>query len=985
MQKSKLWLAGSLALVLAGTAMTGEVKEGKPQGEERIQARKMTLPVWCEGKMGKGLRFDGTGGKVICKSAASLSNIKEAISIAFWIKGKDWVHCATFVEKAVESRRAYAIQKRGIGTDGVYFWLRDDLNAVWPVDMFKIGNNEWNHIAFTYDSRSPLVKAYLNGKLMVSGNLKETYPNLGSCTLPVGTNDLILSGGDCASSSYLDEVYIYNRALTDEEIGRIYNNKDVPKEGLAGLWKFEEGEGATVADLSGNGNTGRLSQILLVDDNLSEIKKSIEVLSSLIQKAESAGLSVPYQKISLNVARVFVDFIKIDAKDEVQEKAAIFELETIPKIVKQAIKEVEEVIKNPALQVKVPEANLKNLTVKNGSFYCGDIPVFLNGILDCNSPEIIKKQKSLGANFFGCVRFPNPSDEIMAGWDKFNEEAISNKLFPYLKAADEENMRFLCYSVADIIPSWLKKEAPDLDKRTFRTIALNIDHPLLGKFLDSYNRELGKYFRSKGAKLIYTFSGEEEVRSDFTTAYTPEKYEQWLREKYNAIDKLNTIWNTGYKDFREAAEKEAVEAKLGKSIKNRATFYDWHSFNQDRLSAYYRLQIAAIKKEDPDAFTSRWSSGILTTAGTFHRHVRGVDIEAAIKMCSISGWDCGITSMEQGENWVLSAEYCLGWKGEIKMCDFAKSVAPGQPCFNPELHSVSETGFRQLGLAPDFLRTGLWLEHFHGLGAHLIWWWTRTATGTPSSPRWFEGDFMTQPQLVEAWGRTMLELNRLAPYVILFPQLERKVRILYSEASCIQSTAYMAEVDKLYESLYFLDYPAGFIAEDQIMSGGLKGCSLLVIPAPTYVKEETALKIKEYQEKGGRIIISGAEAEALKYDEYGRERNTDFLKATFLLSGVTLQEKSAQFDKIMDEAGIERPVRILAKEGRKPWGVEARCAVKDGRKIVYLINLSRESVEVTVANKGKEEKMRELISNKELKIDAPLVLKPMAIMLLELN
>lgn len=269
------------------------------------------------------------------------------------------------------------------------------------------------------------------------------------------------------------------------------------------------------------------------------------------------------------------------------------------------------------------------------------------------------------------------------------------------------------------------------------------------------------------------------------------------------------------------------------------------------------------------------------------------------------------------------------------------------------------------------------------MGAHLIWWWARCPNGTPSDNQAFYGDFTTQPQLVEAWGRTMVELNRLAPYVILFPQLERKARILFSEASCIQSVAvYLEEVDKLHESLYFLDYPAGFITENQIGTGGLKDCDLLIIPSPTYVKEDTVLKIREYLKKGGKIAVSGDEA--LKYDEYGRERDVS-CAGMAVLTGTTLRENSEQLDKIMEDAGIERPVRIVDREGKHPWKVEARTAVKDGRKIVYIINLGINPAEITIHSKGKEKTAKNLISLEETQIGGWFTLQPMEIRLLELN
>jgi hypothetical protein len=60
----------------------------------------------------------------------------------------------------------------------------------------------------------------------------------------------------------IDDVRIYNRALSASEITDLYNGKEVSTEGLVGWWAMNEGEdgtctgGTDVCDLSGNANHG---------------------------------------------------------------------------------------------------------------------------------------------------------------------------------------------------------------------------------------------------------------------------------------------------------------------------------------------------------------------------------------------------------------------------------------------------------------------------------------------------------------------------------------------------------------------------------------------------------------------------------------------------------------------------------------------------------------------------------------------------------
>ena len=64
------------------------------------------------------------------------------------------------------------------------------------------------------------------------------------------------NGWDCS----LDEIAIFDEV---KDVATLYNNgtpSDLSGEsGLVGYWRFEEGSGTTVEDLSGNGNNGTLT------------------------------------------------------------------------------------------------------------------------------------------------------------------------------------------------------------------------------------------------------------------------------------------------------------------------------------------------------------------------------------------------------------------------------------------------------------------------------------------------------------------------------------------------------------------------------------------------------------------------------------------------------------------------------------------------------------------------------------------------------
>ncbi|MBB6463645.1 LamG-like jellyroll fold domain-containing protein [Flammeovirga kamogawensis] len=115
--------------------------------------------------------------------------------------------------------------------------------------------NEWYHVAFTYDGTS--TKIYINGEL----NHTENVNTLGYVVVPWTHRLLYLGGLNDASRQFtgtLDELYIYDRALTLEEIVTIKNldqplqeetiptdfNRNIDQYGLAdslrGYFSFNE-------------------------------------------------------------------------------------------------------------------------------------------------------------------------------------------------------------------------------------------------------------------------------------------------------------------------------------------------------------------------------------------------------------------------------------------------------------------------------------------------------------------------------------------------------------------------------------------------------------------------------------------------------------------------------------------------------------------------------------------------------------------------
>ena len=218
---------------------------------------------------GSALRFDGVNDYVDCGNDPSL-NITDEITI------EAWVYAESVFGKTILSKGLYDAGSVGcVAAKGYHVCF--DAGDLY-VDMFTSGGvaswqysnadtGKWLHIAVTYDKDS-------GGNLYYNGNSVDTDPGSGS----ICSNSDNLTIGRFSSGEYppyyfdgtIDEVRIYNRALSQEEIKAHYERRkyisseptvsvgasESKKSELVAWWKFDEGNGSIAHDISNNSNDG---------------------------------------------------------------------------------------------------------------------------------------------------------------------------------------------------------------------------------------------------------------------------------------------------------------------------------------------------------------------------------------------------------------------------------------------------------------------------------------------------------------------------------------------------------------------------------------------------------------------------------------------------------------------------------------------------------------------------------------------------------
>jgi|GEM_PF-1286092 len=200
---------------------------------------------WTTGKIGKALSFDGSGDYV---TVTSRPDIGEGCTYQLWFKANQLSRNESLLSNWNGDDKGIIIHK--ISTNNALRVFVDNGSSnVTLNNFFDSLAGTWTYLSVVVSNN--VISVYKNGSL---------YDNSGTYSNASTTESRNLYIGEWWSvptfsfSGLIDQVRIYNYARSPAQIAWDYNRgKPV------GWWKFDECEGETLYDSSGNGNNGTWS------------------------------------------------------------------------------------------------------------------------------------------------------------------------------------------------------------------------------------------------------------------------------------------------------------------------------------------------------------------------------------------------------------------------------------------------------------------------------------------------------------------------------------------------------------------------------------------------------------------------------------------------------------------------------------------------------------------------------------------------------
>jgi hypothetical protein len=220
-------------------------------------ATMVNLPIWTTGIYGNAVNFNGSNYAKVNNSPSI--NISGALTVSVWIKANNINKYGQLIDK--EGSDVYS---------GVYS-IRIDQNNTLTVRLSQGGSilsvttgqqinstNTWYNLVFTYDGVSHLA-IYVNG---VSASY---YGNKFSGPLDISSKPLLIGqreSGDLSFDGIIDDVRIYNRSLSANEVANLYTQPD--PESLANYYSYQDSNTNNTMTIYVNNPNGGLNNSTLV-------------------------------------------------------------------------------------------------------------------------------------------------------------------------------------------------------------------------------------------------------------------------------------------------------------------------------------------------------------------------------------------------------------------------------------------------------------------------------------------------------------------------------------------------------------------------------------------------------------------------------------------------------------------------------------------------------------------------------------------------
>ncbi|MFG0249041.1 MAG: beta-galactosidase, partial [Phycisphaeraceae bacterium JB051] len=679
---------------------------------------------------------------------------------------------------------------------------------------------------------------------------------------------------------------------------------------------------------------------------LSQIKPLEAVLADKLKALEDSAYKPHAARVTLGVLQQFIPYIQGDL-DNGHFPQALYQARQLMALAHDAIRTLDE---GSSRLIKLPQPD--PVIIKQGGFAnAAGESLFLSGgwALSRFPKEQVQINELLGMNsaapFAGYPMHMYPTEDSYP--DAPNAYA-ANQFRKYQKAMRPQGISQVV-QLNTLLPNWAKQKHPEMMIPGNHTFWADPDHPYFNAFWEQYVRHtigfLVETYSKQDLQNIVAIEILNEPTFSSISSYTIPKFQAFLKQTYQQIEKLNGVWQTSYTAFDQVGMKPTLSAMLTQP----AVYYDWCIFNNKRFADFYRMTMRIIQSQAPDVqwrFMSKFSNEHIW--GNRFDYNTGHDRQQLSDIMDINSCDTRVLPEPNGRyglnHWV---SYCMSY-------ELLKSFAPDKPVFDTEIHNIQTVRFTRTDIPRDYTAGTLWLGAMHGLNGALMWdMWTNVRLRTEYAGKPFRyafGQFLTQPRSMFEFFNTSGILTERMPEILAFQNASRPIRLLYSLDSAIHDGQSYTDVMKdVYEGFFFSGQSVGFITPQMIQKQqGLEGLRLLVIPNVRYIKPHDRQALLVLQKKGVKLLLVGDEC-LTRSARYAGGFNLLF-DDVIHWPITDADSYGAKAGSVLLQAGIDRAIEVVEESDKQLPVIHWQACDVGGKTILFLMNMGRETMSFTIQN-----------------------------------
>lgn len=676
---------------------------------------------------------------------------------------------------------------------------------------------------------------------------------------------------------------------------------------------------------------------------LASSRARLDALQQALGEPAGPGTDLPYLRLKASIAA--------DVLRKADENGQKGEWESLEQRLRFVTERLDAIHGGLVFGAATPEhlagaavPGLNGVAIEQGGFSAQGAPIFLFGgglpSLDSESVAVLRRYQ-LNAATVTLGREEKPgADPGVAGQ--------AGRLRDVLDAAVAQNVSVMVQLAPDQLSPDFLAAHPEVKHEGYVDIGRSEVREDWQAFLGQIAPVL------KGQPMVAGVSLARDPHFHFSGAEVRDGFLEFIRANYPDRLTLNRSWRAHLAALEEINLWSTDP--LDSYQAHRPYQFDWQTFHQGLGNAYFDWAQALTASQLPGTpLAATLTDDVFSKGETRY----GVNRERLASSLQIAA--CG------GEVSAEDPVYGMEYPSAPAYYTLLKSFHREQPVFNMNLMltlSPVQSGERSY----RFVHTALWEGVMSGLNGATV----------PMDSLLFQ-----HPEALEGFATAALDINRLAPIVRAFQNAPTDVGILFSYASKVfdDGEPHLVSAINAYEGAAFGGYNVRYVTEAQCVAGALDDLKILVLPSTPALGDAAFQKIAAFVDAGGTVARTGA---PIPYNERGVSRG-DLIRNTgntVLVRGLNLP---TEYLHAMDAAtvlgALPQIPRAITGQGYPVEGVKTRYIEHEGSAYLYIVNLRKEPVYVTLATAAT--RGRDLIHGQD--IEFPATLEPLMPRLLKLD